>query len=225
MIVTIHQPEHLPWLGYFHKMRRADVFVLLDNVQYRKNYFQNRNRILGANGPFWLTVPVQLKGHLQSEIRDIEVDNSQRWAGKYWKSLLLNYGKHPYFRDYAPALESLFNREWNYLWELNLAIIDVFRAALKIETSLLRASELPVSGRSTDLLFGICQNLGATTYLSGPSGRNYLDETVFLNGGVKVEYHQFSHPVYKQHGRTDFESHLSTIDCLANLGEVSRELT
>lgn len=225
MIVTIHQPEHMPWLGFFHKMRRADAFVVLDNVQYRKNYFQNRNRILGANGPFWLTVPVRLKGHTQSVIRDIEVDSTQRWAGRYWKSLVSSYGRHPHFSDYAAEFESLFSKDWALLSDLNLAIIDLFRKAFAIETPMLRASEMDAAGRSTDLLYSICKQLGATKYLSGPSGTDYLDESKFKEGGIVVEYHEFIHPSYVQHRRLEFASHMSAIDCLANLGERAREYT
>lgn len=225
MIVTIHQPEHLPWLGFFHKMRRADRFVILDNVQYRTNYFQNRNRVLGANGPFWLTVPVRSRGHVASSIADIEIDGSQAWGERHRKSLEACYGRHPHFRRYADVLRTILDSPWQRLADLNLAIIEAFRSALDIGTPMVRASELGVEGRGSELLLAICERMGAATYLSGPSGRDYLDESLFANRGIAVQYHEFHHPVYPQRGANEFVSHLTALDALANLGPEAVGLT
>jgi hypothetical protein len=225
MIVTIHQPEHLPWLGFFHKMRRADRFVILDNVQYRTNYFQNRNRVLGANGPFWLTVPVRSRGHVASSIADIVIDDSQAWGERHRKSLEACYGRHPHFRRYADVLRTILESPWQRLADLNLAIIEAFRSALDIGTPMVRASELGVEGRGSELLLAICERMGAATYLSGPSGRDYLDESLFANRGIAVQYHEFHHPVYPQRGANEFVSHLTALDALANLGPEAVGLT
>jgi hypothetical protein len=225
MIVTIHQPEHLPWLGFFHKMRRADRFVILDNVQYRTNYFQNRNRVLGANGPFWLTVPVRSRGHVASSIADIVIDDSQAWGERHRKSLEACYGRHPHFRRYADVLRTILDSPWQRLADLNIAIIEAFRSALDIGTPMVRASELGVEGRGSELLLAICERMGAATYLSGPSGRDYLDESLFANRGIAVQYHEFHHPVYPQRGANEFVSHLTALDALANLGPEAVGLT
>ena len=225
MIVTIHQPEHLPWLGFFHKMRRADRFVILDNVQYRTNYFQNRNRVLGANGPFWLTVPVRSRGHVASSIADIEIDGSQAWGERHRKSLEACYGRHPHFARYADELRTIVESPWSRLADLNLAIIEAFRSALDIGTPMVRASELGVEGRGSELLLAICERMGAATYLSGPSGRDYLDESLFANRGIAVQYHEFHHPVYPQRHANEFVSHLTALDALANLGPEAVGLT
>lgn len=225
MIVTIHQPEHLPWLGFFHKMRRADRFVILDNVQYRTNYFQNRNRVLGANGPFWLTVPVRSRGHVASSIADIVIDDSQAWGERHRKSLEACYGRHPHFRRYADVLRTILDSPWQRLADLNLAIIEAFRSALDIGTPMVRASELGVEGRGSELLLAICERMGAATYLSGPSGRDYLDESLFANRGIAVQYHEFHHPVYPQRHANEFVSHLTALDALANLGPEAVGLT
>jgi hypothetical protein len=225
MIVTIHQPEHLPWLGFFHKMRRADRFVILDNVQYRTNYFQNRNRVLGANGPFWLTVPVRSRGHVATSIADIVIDGSQAWGERHRKSLEACYGRHPHFRRYADVLRTILESPWQRLADLNLAIIEAFRSALDIGTPMVRASELGVEGRGSELLLAICERMGAATYLSGPSGRDYLDESLFANRGIAVQYHEFHHPVYPQRGANEFVSHLTALDALANLGPEAVGLT
>jgi hypothetical protein len=199
--------------------------VILDNVQYRTNYFQNRNRVLGANGPFWLTVPVRSRGHVATSIADIEVAGSQPWAKRYWKSLEACYGRHPHFARYADAFRTITESPWQRLADLNLAIIEAFRSALDIGTPMVRASELGVEGRGSELLLAICERMGAATYLSGPSGRDYLDESLFANRGIAVQYHEFHHPVYPQRGANEFVSHLTALDALANLGPEAVGLT
>jgi hypothetical protein len=206
-------------------MRRADRFVILDNVQYRTNYFQNRNRVLGANGPFWLTVPVRSRGHVASSIADIVIDDSQAWGERHRKSLEACYGRHPHFRRYADVLRTILDSPWQRLADLNLAIIEAFRSALDIGTPMVRASELGVEGRGSELLLAICERMGAATYLSGPSGRDYLDESLFANRGIAVQYHEFHHPVYPQRGANEFVSHLTALDALANLGPEAVGLT
>lgn len=218
MIVTIHQPEHLPWLGFFDKLISADVFVCLDTVQFRKNYFQNRNRILTASGPIWLTVPVKTKGHLESTLADTEIANDGRWARKYWKTVSQNYGRHPFFQSHAGRFMDIFQRDWTRLVDLNLALIEVFWETFGIERQVLLASSLGVGGKSSQLLLDICRRTSATTYLSGPAGQDYLDESLFAAAGIEVRYHEFTHPTYPQVGADEFVSNLSALDLVMNLG-------
>src|SRR5207248_9565654 len=119
VIATIHQPEHLPWLGFFNKADQADVLVLLDTVQFRKGYFQNRNRILGPNGLQWLTVPVILRGHTTRMLVDMEISNQEEWRSKHWKTIRQAYGHHPFFRDHEGFLTRLYETPWSRLTELN----------------------------------------------------------------------------------------------------------
>lgn len=221
MIVTIHQPEHLPWLGFFHKADQADVLVLLDSVQYRKNYFQNRNRILGVSGPMWLTVPVLVKGHTTNTIAGMRINNAVAWRSKHWKSILHSYRTHPYFETYSGFIEALYQRDWEWLCALNESVIDLLMSALALKKTVVKASDLPVRGTSTELLLGICRHLGATVYLSGPTGKEYLNEALFTEAGIAVRYHHFIHPVYPQHRTGAFVSHLSTLDLLFNVGPES----
>lgn len=218
MIVTIHQPEHLPWLGFFHKADQADVLVLLDTVQFRKNYVQNRNRILGAGGPMWLTVPVLVKGHMSGTIASLRINNEVDWRAKHWKSLQHSYGRHPFFAEYREFFEGFYRRRWELLCTLNMAAIDFLLAALSLRKKIIKASDLPVEGASTELLLAICRHLGATVYLSGPTGRAYLNESSFAQAGIVVRYHQFQHPVYPQLRAKEFVSHLSVVDLLFNAG-------
>ena len=221
MIVTIHQPEHLPWLGFFNKIDQADVLVLLDNVPFRTNYFQNRNRILGVAGPMWLTVPVAQHGHLDRPMRTIEISGDATWRRKHWRTINQSYSKHPYFGQHAAFFEELYARQWTRLTELNETIIKHLVGALGIRTVLRRASDLNVEGSSTHLLLAICKKLGADLYLAGQSAPQYLDAELFESAGVSVRYHSFEHPTYPQHDREEFVSHLSTVDLVFNCGPES----
>lgn len=224
MVVTIHQPEHLPWFGFCHKAAQADVFVLLDNVQFRKNYFQNRNRILGPNGPLWITVPVLLKGHTKKTIREMEINNGVSWSEKWWKSLFYSYKSCKFFDEYAAFFESIPRRPWHYLAELNEAIIHYLFDALGLRCQILRASSLPVHGSRSALLRDICTYLGADVYLAGQYGRDYLDEALFQEKEIGVRYHAFTHPVYPQRDSREFVTNLSVVDLLFNCGPQSGEV-
>lgn len=220
--ITIHQPEHLPWLGFFHKMAQADLFVILDTVQFEKNNWQNRNKLIDREGsPFWVTVPVNIKGHLESTINDIRIDNNQAWQRKYWGRVQASYCRHPYFQLYANQLESILYHSYERLVDLNLALIDFFRTALNIITPLMKASELCVTGKRSDLLLDICLKTNATSYLSGPSGKDYLNRDVFKEHNVDLNFHDFSHPTYEA---PHFVPYLSTIDLIMNHGEKSAQI-
>jgi len=185
MKVAIHQPEHLPWPGYFDKMKQADLYVYLDNVQYRKNYFQNRNKI--STG--WLTVPVLTKGHTKSQIKDIRIDNAQKWQKKYMGRLDDRFRKCISYDYYRIGLWSCIVKDYIYLVDLNYALIELLRFHLDINTPTLRASDLNVKGANSELLFNICKAVNADTYLSGPSGKKYLNTEIFED--IKVEYHDY----------------------------------
>ena len=218
MLVTIHQPEHLPWLGFCNKADQADLLILLDNVQFTKNNFQNRNRIFGTNGPIWLTVPVFLKGHTTSTIAEIEICSTQNWREKHWRTLTQVYVRHPHFQQHASFLEHTFNREWRLLVALNVHLIRYLFDALGISTPLMRASELQTSGARSSLLAELCKAVGATAYLAGLKARDYLDESEFVRRDIEVVYHQFQHPTYSQFKTREFVSHLSCVDLLFNCG-------
>lgn len=224
MIATIHQPEHLPWLGYFHKMALADCYIYLDSTQYRHQYYQNRNRIIGVQAPLWVTVPVQKRCERYGPINELFVDNSHPWRKKYWRSIEYNYQRHPYFEAYAPEVREIIEAPGDRLVDLNYQLIDFFRRALGITTPLMRASEFKAEGFKTDLIHDLCLKVGATVYLSGPSGRDYLDEAPLRASGLDVWYHDFYHPVYEQRGDKPFQSHLAALDLLMNHGPASRRI-
>jgi hypothetical protein len=148
-VVTIHQPEHLPWLGFLNKAHQADLLVLLDNVQYVVRHFHNRNRIVTANGIGWLVVPVLSKGHRTKTIRDMEIDNTQHWQRRYLGTIRHSYEKHPHYATYAPFFHELCSRQWTRLAELNEYIIRYFFDVLGLNTPILRASDLDGRGQSS----------------------------------------------------------------------------
>lgn len=224
MRVAVTQPEHLPWLGYFDKMRSTDVFVFLDNVQFKKRYFENRNRIRTATGWTWLTVPVRSKGRFTQVIRDVEIDGERQWAPGYWRAIELNYGRGAPFARYVGFLRDTFlGRTWVRLADLNIHLIRWAAAEFGLTPRFLLASELGVGGRSSELLLSICRHLGARTYLSGVSGKDYLDEGLFRTHGIAVEYQEFYHPLYRQLYEP-FEPCMAFVDLLLTHGPESAEI-
>lgn len=215
MRVAIHQPQYLPWLGYFDKMDQVDCFVLLDDVQFKKNEWQNRNRIKTAAGWQWLTVPVL---HYSSQrISDVKINPTVSWARKHIQALVSNYASAPFFDHHRPFFEDLYTREWDSLLELNLATISYLVEALAIRTKLVLASSLPLPAKveATDRLVAICQALEADTYLSGAGGRGYLDLTRFDEAGIRILFQAFqTRPYPQQFGA--FIPDLSIVDLLFN---------
>lgn len=221
MIVAIHQPQFCPWLGYFDKMRRANLFVILDDVQFEKNNWQNRNRIKTSNGATWFTVPVSF--HFGQEIREVQVNNLTDWQKKYRMTLTQSYAKTAGLAGAKGFFDELFGRRWERLIELNLFTISWMARSLGISTPLRLSSELKAEGQSTDRLVDICQKSGADTYLAGAGGRNYMDLGLFEKVGVRVDFQDYEHPDYAQlHGA--FVPKLSALDLLLNAGERSAQI-
>ena len=215
MIITIHQPEHLPWLGLFNKIAKAELFVILDSVQFEKNYFQNRNKILGTNGVQWINIPVSTKGHMGRTIAQTEISlagGNENWKNKYLQTITQSYKKYPYFSKVFPILEKAITLDTSYFCEINIEIIKGFCDALDIHPEYVRSSKLNVDGLKSLLILNICKEVGATVYIAGPSGRDYLDMKSFADNGIKVVFNDFVHPVYPQRRTSDFIDHLSALD-------------
>ena len=218
--LVVLQPGFLPWLGFFDQMRRADVFVYYDDVQYDKHGWRNRNRIKAPTGPHWLSVPVRHAGLGKPRILDIEIDNNGGWARKHIGTLRQYYGRAPFFDRYIDDLESLFERPWRQLVDLNLALAARMAEWLGITTPILRSSELGVEGERSERLLALCERVEATRYLSGNAAQSYLDVGLFERHGITVAWQNYEHPVYPQlYG--EFVPYLSAIDLLMNCGEES----
>ena len=221
MICAIHQPQYLPWLGYLDKIDRADVFVFLDDVQFKKNEWQNRNRIRTRDGWQWLTVPV--RHDFGQEIRSVQIDADPAWRRKHWQSLQTHYGRAGHFALESAPFRQMYEQEWSGLCELNLESVRLLCRAVGIETPMRLASELGVPGAATEKLIGLCRAVGADSYLSGVGGRDYLDEAAFGRAGVRLVYQAFEHPAYPQVWE-GFVSHLSAVDLLFNCGGESLDV-
>lgn len=223
MRVAIHQPHYLPWPRYVAKMALADVFVLLDDAQYTKNGWQNRNRIKTAGGWAYLTVPVH--AHAHDRIVDVRVADD-RWREQHWKSLRAAYGRARHFSGHAAFFEEFYAREWTWLVDVNLASLNYLRSALGVATPLVRASALGTSGGGTERLVRICRQLGATSYLSGAyAAHNHLDSSAFEGSGVQLALLDWECPSYPQcHPKAGFVPDLSVVDLLFNLGADALEV-
>ncbi|MBD0329021.1 MAG: WbqC family protein [Thermoleophilia bacterium] len=223
--LAIHQPNYIPWPGYFHKLAAADVFVYLDAVQYpRGQSFAARNRIKTPNGVVFLTVPVSVPKGRKGKASYLEVEFADaRWRERHLKTIEQSYRRAPHFEEvyalYRPEVES---RET--LVELNVGLIEAFSVFLGIETRRVRLSQtLESFGERTQLIVDVCRALDAEVYLSGGGGgREYNDEALLEAHGIALRYDEFAYPEYPQLWGA-FEPNLSIVDLLFNCGPASRE--
>ena len=218
MIVYVHQPEYLPWVGFFDKMARCDTFVILDDVQYEHGGFQNRNRVRTREGWIWLTVPIAHSGdENRQKIADVRIRDGE-WKTEHSKAIWTNYKKAPFFDEYFPQLQEAYLRNWTYLVELDIFLIKRLARMLGIEVSLERSSKMNLeSSEKNQRLVEICKMIGADSYLCGSGAQSYFDRRLFEDEGIEVLQHHFVHPVYGQ--RFDgFEPKMSVIDLIFNKG-------
>ncbi len=220
-VVAVHQPECFPWLGFVDKALRCDVFVLLDDVQFEKNYFHNRNKVRTTQGSAWVTVPTTAR--LGQRIDEVETAQDQRWRQKHLATWTQSYASAPFAEQRLSFLRDLYSKDWPKLVDFNLAIIDETFRAFGVKAEVIRSSALACPGASSEKLLGLCQKLAAETYFSGISGREYLDESIFKRAGVKVEYQEFHHPVYAQRFEP-FMPCMSSWDLLFLKGSEARAL-
>lgn len=222
MLVSIHQPQYLPWLGFLHKMDQADAFVFLDTVQFKKNEWQNRNRIKSATGPQWLTVPV-LHSFGQA-IAEVAINETVKWQKKHRQTLITNYAKAPFFEEIGELLAPLWEEKWAGLSELNIFAAERIAGYLGIETKLYTASKMgEFPDHPDERLIAMVKSLGADSYMAGAGGREYMDLDRYEGGGIKVAFQEFTHPTYPQLFG-DFVPNLSVVDLLFNRGPESLDI-
>jgi hypothetical protein len=218
MRCVIMQPTYMPWAGYLNLIARADVFVFLDDVQFEKQSWQNRNRVLVQGAPHWLTVPV-LRQHLADPIHSIAVDDGQPWRRKHLELLRTSYARHPYTGDMLALASGIADMEHTHLCEINMAVIRSLAAALGLEPRFLRSSALGIDGPRSQRLVDICTHLDCDQYLSPNGARDYLaQDGAFDASRVQLGFQQFDAKYYVQKGAPEFVSHLSILDVIANLG-------
>tara|TARA_B100002051_G_C16505132_1_gene519902 strand:+ start:112 stop:795 length:684 start_codon:yes stop_codon:yes gene_type:complete len=219
MKIAIHQPQYFPWLPYFSKINRADVFVFLDDVQYQKNGLQNRNQLKNSNGKFWLTIPIS--SNHNTKIKDVSIIKNN-WNKKHIKSIETNYKRAKNFSFFSNNLKPvLLNHSLN-LSELNSNLIKIICSKFfNINKSFYFQSELSVSGKGSDLILDICKKIGATEYISGPGAIEYLNEKSFHENNISVNYIKNKLPdSYPQlYSKNGFMNNLSALDFILLTGD------
>ncbi len=217
MIVSIAQPAYLPWLGYFDRIHRSDLAIILDDVQFERRGFTHRNQIKGQDGSLWLTVPVNRKGNFYRNINKLTVNNDSNWRKKHWNRIRHCYSKAPFWPKYASVLEQLFQHDRLDLASLLTDSTAQLFCMLGIKTKTVFSSEMKAGGIKSERILNLCLEVGAKVYVSGPFGRDYLDAASFSRAGIKLMYHDYQHPTYTQLYK-GFCPFMSVIDLLFNHG-------
>lgn len=223
MIIGIHQPNYLPWIGFFRKIMYSDAFVFLDCVQFTKGGYQNRVKIKTPNGPLWLTQSILKSKRGFQRIKDVEFNNPDFSMKKHLKSIEANYRSAKYFDDLFPRLSEYYSSHCDLLLsDFNIGLVKLMCEYMGLgNRAFFKSSELDVCGKQTELLVSICKKIGATVYLSGQGGRGYQDDALFNVNKITVKYTDENHPVYKQCWK-GFEAGLSIIDLCFNEGTDSK---
>jgi hypothetical protein len=216
--VAIVQSCYIPWKGYFDLINQVDEFILYDDRQYTRRDWRNRNRIKTPQGTQWLTIPVEVKGRYEQRIDETSISDPD-WGDRHWKTLQHNYSGAPHFDDYAESLSSLYaGLDERRLSLLNRAFLDKICELLGIETTLSWSTDYEAQGTKTDRLVSLCHASGATAYLSGPRAREYMDESLFVEAGIELEYMDYTgYPEYPQL-HPPFEHEVTVLDLLFNTG-------
>ncbi|MBF0483478.1 MAG: WbqC family protein [Candidatus Omnitrophica bacterium] len=224
MRVAIHQPQYLPWLGYLDKISRADIFVFLDDAQFKKNEWQNRNRIKTSQGWQWLTVPIL--HDFGQPINQVQINNNENWRIDHIKALEMNYRNAPYFNQYFDQFKKIYDQEWEKLSNLNCTIIESFLNILDIKTKIVLASAYNIATNQTQRLIDICKKVEADTYIAGEGCAAYMDFALFAENNIRVEVQKYQHPIYPQQWeKTEkFISHLSALDIIFNCGSEAKKI-
>ena len=216
MLVGIHQLHYLPWLRYLEKVHRSDIFIVLDNIQFNKNGWQNRNKVKTSAGPTLLTVPVHAKAG--QNLDEVRIDNETPWRRRHWSTIEQSYGKAPYFELHGPFLEAAYAKEWSRLNDLMRHMLEYYIIVLGIETQIRYASDLGVPGEATGRLVNLIRAVGGDRYYCGAHAlEEYLDSDLLDAAGIGLELQEWRAPVYPQRYGA-FVPDLSIVDLLMNCG-------
>lgn len=220
--VAILQSSYLPWKGYFDIINCVDEFIIFDEVQYTKRDWRNRNIIKTAQGKQWLTIPIRTKGKYLQKINEATVRDKE-WAKQHWEIISFNYKNTLFFNKYKKIFENFFLRlEENNLSNINIMLIHIINNILGIKTKITNSKDYKTTGKKTIKLLNLCIKAQANVYVSGPSAKSYLDESLFNKNNIEVHWMNYdNYPEYKQL-YPPFEHHVSIIDLLFNTGEKSK---
>ena len=226
MILTGHQPNYLPYPGFFQKIAAADMYLVVDTTQFVKRGpfgWIHRNKIGSPNGSQWLSLPVLHKGRYHQSIAETELNPRSDWQRKHWKALEWNYGKAPHWERYRDSLAAIYQQEWSHISPLNTALIRWFMEQLELDADVRIASDLKAEGKSTEYIVAFCQELGADAYLSGVHGRDYLDLELFAHVDIELEFQEYTPPSYAGFNGQPAEANLSMLDMLFWSGDQAKE--
>ena len=221
MLLSAHQPAYLPWLGYFEKIARADVFIYMDTVQFERNSYTNRNKIKGPNGAQMLTIPVCMKGHMEKVMKDMVIDEKTNWRRKHLNSIFCNYKKAPYFEQNFPKLERLYEDMTDNFSELVYSQLLFWLDELHINTKIVRLQDLNITSANSDLVLDMCRATGADQYLSGALGKDYLNTEKFAADGIKVFFQDYHCEPYPQLWDKEFLPAMGVVDLWMNTKDYS----
>ena len=216
--VIITQSNYIPWKGYFSAMRQATHLVLYDDMQYTKRDWRNRNMLITPNGPKWLSIPIDVKGKYHQKINEAQVSDNN-WGENHWNFIKNNYKNSPYFKEYQHHFLDLYlNQQSPYLSDINSDFIKKIIILLEIDIKVISSKEFNLKGDKTEKLVNVCKELNAEKYYTGPAAKNYMDESLFTNNNIEIEYYNFSgYPEYKQQWE-GFSHAVSILDMFFNLG-------
>jgi hypothetical protein len=217
--VAILQSNYIPWKGYFDMIAAVDEFILYDDMQYTRRDWRNRNQIKTPQGVQWITVPVLVKGKYDQKIKDTQIEGSN-WASTHWKALAMNYSRAQHFDEIAVWLKPLYLAEtYTHLSLLNRHFIEAVCNYLGIKTVISNSSVYPLLDGRTERLANLCRNAGGTEYISGPSAKDYVDEKIFTDMGIKLTWFDYAgYPEYPQLWG-EFTHGVTVLDLLFNCGK------
>jgi len=215
-IVVIHQPDFIPYLGFFHRLCYCNVYVILDHVQLLKRGWHHRDKIKGPNGEYWLTIPINRKTN-SPPINKAKIDYSQNWVDKHLQTITHFYKKAKFFETIFPEIKLIYEKNYTLLIDLNMAMLKFFWKLFSINVKTIYSSSLNINSKKSFLIFDIMKDIGGTHYLSGIGAKNYLDDSLFCTENIEVTWHNFKHPVYPQLYK-DFIPYLSCLDFAMNCG-------
>jgi hypothetical protein len=222
MIISISQPAYIPWLGYFSRIKKSDIHVVLNNVQIErntKNSFTNRNKLRNKDNIFWLTVPLKSSKNGDPKINEVLIDSSKKWQKKHYSSFN-NYSKSKYYKQHKDWLENFYSKKWDLLCPMLDYSTKYLLEYLEIKTKIVYSSDLNIEGKKSEFIKNICLELKANSYLSGPLGKSYLDLGLFKDANIQVKFDEYNHPQYKQLFE-NFYPNLSIFDLILNHGKES----
>lgn len=227
MIVSIMQPAYLPWLGYFNRIQQSDLHIILDHVNLDSNSktkFSNRNKVRTPEAWTWLTVPLQSKGkHGNLFLNRVEISEDSNWRLKHWQTIKSCYSRSPYFSEHRAFFEDIYSREWLKLIDLIDVTTAYLLSVLGITRRTIKSSDMGIPGEKEDLILNLCRSVEAKKYISGPFGRDYLNQKAFEEAGIELIFHDYHHPDYQQ-TFPNFEPFMSAVDLIFNHGSRSLEI-